>query len=131
MNFKWSHDIHNRDDYSTNESGKKASDDESSFFLPNFCKPIGLMIAFLPLAFKIKQLFFASAFHDPFQLPDRTLFFILMCGLFIEALSKPKIESMQAQAPRVAFIMVFAITTLLFYLPFIAHTVQQAWHWFF
>ena len=131
MNFKWSHNIHKDEDYSTKETSEKESQEGSPYFLPNFCKPIGLMIAFLPLVFKIKQLFFASIFHDPFRISDRTLFFTIMGGLLIEALSKPKIDTLHSATSRTVFIIVTGFVFLTFLVPFIAHTISEVWHWLF
>ena len=127
MNFKWQKDIYEDEDYHSQESEREEGKTVLPYPLPNIFKPIGLIIALAPVAYKIKQLYFASFFHDPFHISDLWLFLIIMCGLFIEAFSRPKIESLESQLPRLIFVGISVVTSA----PFVAHLVSSLWHWFF
>ena len=127
MNFKWQHYIYEDEDYHSHESEGEKGNTILPYPLANFCKPIGLIIALTPVIYKIKQLYFTSLFHDPFHISDSWLFLIIMCGLFIEAFSRPQIETLESHLPRLIFIGISVVTSA----PFVAHLVSSLWHWLF
>ena len=88
MNFKWEEDIY-KDDPESDTFKEKL---KNEFLFPRFFRPIGLAIAFLPIIYRLSQVYFPLALFKYHYFSDRKLVAVLALGLLIELRAKNKVE---------------------------------------
>ena len=117
MNFEWKNNIY-KNDSSNNESDHGLDDDTFPSVFPRYCKVIGLIIAFLPVIYKIAQLKYPPL-DKQFHIREAILYFIMVLGLVIEAFSRDRFEDYHLQRRRIIVLVAMNIVLGFIIIPYI------------
>lgn len=131
MNFQWKDDIYDdwnygEDDDPPPEQTKRELNERFVALLPGYCKVIGIVIAFLPVIFKILQLN-SSPVVSSINISDRILYSILLFGLLIEVVAKNRMETFREQHRRYRDALVLFGLFIMTFIPLFAGFWHSLW----